>query len=288
MKNESGVRPSPIAGRWYPADSQRLASQVDGYLQAASLPAFNGDVIAVMAPHAGLMYSGPVAGYAFAALKGLQPGLVAVISPLHDYYPQPLLTTTHQAYTTPLGMVDVDHEALELVDKHLQKNLGFGLTPIAYDAEHSLEIELPFLQRVFPQGFKLLPVMVRDPSQQVTRALGEALATVLSARKAVLVASTDLSHFYSQSMAKVLDTEMLRQVEEFNPAGVIEIEDRGRGFACGRGALSAVMWAAQGLGANHTRLLHYATSGDITGDYRQVVGYGAAVFLRSHEAEHQK
>ena len=287
MKNESGVRPSPIAGRWYPADSHRLASQVDGYLQAANLPPITGEVIAVMAPHAGLIYSGPVAGYAFAVLKELQPELVAVISPLHDYYPQPLLTTTHQAYTTPLGMVDVDHEALQMVDKHIKQNLGFGLTPIAFDAEHSLEIELPFLQRVFQQKFKILPVMVRDPSQRVTRALGEALAAVLSDRKAVLVASTDLSHFYSQAMAKVLDTEMLRQVEDFNPEGVIEIEDEGRGFACGRGALSAVMWAALGLGANQARLLHYATSAEVTGDYRQVVGYGAAVFLRTLEAEHK-
>jgi AmmeMemoRadiSam system protein B len=273
-------RPSPIAGQWYPGDARTLASSVDEYIHQARLPAIEGQVIAVMAPHAGHVYSGPVAGYAFAALRGLQPDLVAVISPSHHPYPQELLTTAHDAYVTPLGSVPVDREAVQALDAALQKELGFGLSAIQRDREHSLEIELPFLQRVLPEGFRLLPVMVRDLAVHTVHTLGMQLAAVLQDRNAVLVASTDLSHFYTQELAKRLDSEVLRRVEAFDPQGVLDAEEEGVGFACGRGALAAVLWAAQALGADTVKVLHHATSGDVTGDYDQVVGYGAAVVLK--------
>lgn len=280
MKPSSGVRPSPIAGQWYTADPRRLAGQIDSYLQTARLPVIDGEVIGVMAPHAGHIYSGPVAGYAFAALQGMQPDLVVVVSPMHyTHYFEPLLTTAHVAYATPLGEVPVDETSLKEIDD-LLTHKSVKLARVANDPEHSLEIELPFLQRVFQEGFSLLPIMVREHSAAVARNLGETLAEVLKERSAVMVASTDLSHFYTQSTAKLLDEEMLRQVENFDPQGVLETEMQGKGYACGRGALAAVMWAARALGADHARVLRYATSGDVTGDLERVVGYGAAVFTR--------
>jgi AmmeMemoRadiSam system protein B len=275
------LRPSPIAGQWYPGDPKRLAREVDGYIAAARMPAISGKVVAVMAPHAGHRYSGPVAGYAFAALRGLTPELVAVISPMHHPYEQPLLTSAHEAYVTPLGVIPVEVAAVETLDKRLQEKLGFGLTRVANDPEHSLEIELPFLQRVLSDPFHLLPVMVRDQSAHTAQALGEGLAEVLAGRSALLVASSDLSHYYPQNLANSLDDEMLRQVAAFDPQGVIHIEEAGKGFACGRAAVAAVLWAARGLGADRAQILRHATSGDITGDYSQVVGYGAAVITRS-------
>jgi hypothetical protein len=277
------VRPSPIAGQWYPAEPQRLAASVDAYIDEAQLPVIEGQVIAVMSPHAGHRYSGPVAGYAFAALRGLRPEIVAVISPMHYLAAPPLLTTAHEAYETPLGDIPVDQEALRALEQALRV-AGLGLTMVRHDPEHSLEIELPFLQRALEVEFRLLPVMVRDPSAEVARALGQALAVVLSERQAVLVASTDLSHFYPQTVAQVLDREILRRVEAFDPEGVLQAEEEGKGFACGRGALAAVLFAAKGLGANHVQILHYATSGDVTGDYSQVVGYGSAVVTRKEIA----
>jgi AmmeMemoRadiSam system protein B len=281
MNTALDLRPSPIAGQWYPGDPQRLAREVDEYVAAAQLPAVPGEVIAVLAPHAGHRYSGPVAGYAFAALRGLSPELVAVISPMHYPYPQPLLTTAHGAYVTPLGVIPVDQPAVGALDERLQKRLGFGLARVANDSEHSLEIELPFLQRVLGGPFLLLPVMVRDQSARTAQALGEALAEVLADRRALLVASSDLSHYYPQKMANSLDDEMLRQVAAFDPQGVIHIEEVGKGFACGRAAVAAVLWAARGLGANRVQILRHATSGEVTGDYNQVVGYGAAVMTRA-------
>ena len=280
MKANLDIRPSPIAGQWYPGDPNRLSTSVDQYIRDAELPKLEGEVVAIVAPHAGHLYSGPVAGYAFAALRGLKPSLVAVVSPMHYPYNAPLLTTAHDAYETPLGIIRVDQDAVQALDGMLVQELGYGLSRVRHDREHSLEIELPFLQRVLEQEFQLLPVMVRDQTQRVTRLLGQCLAKTLSVRNALLVASTDLSHFYPLDMANQLDAEMLRCIESFDPEAVILAEEEGRGFACGRGALAAVLWAAIELGANKVEILKHATSGDITGDTSQVVGYGAAVVLR--------
>ena len=280
MNPSLDIRPSPIAGQWYPADPRRLASSVDEYLRAAELPEIEGQIVGIMAPHAGHRYSGPVAGYAFATLRGLEPEVVAVVSPMHYAYFEPLLTTAHQAYATPLGQILVESAAIEVVDKYLETHLGLSLARVSNDPEHSLEIELPFLQQVLSKPFSLLPVMVRDHDPRVVRMLGSAMAHSLRDRNALLVASTDLSHFYSQPVANQLDAEVLKRVEAFDPLGVLQVEKEGKGFACGRAALAAVLWAAQELGANDVQVLYHATSGDITGDYDQVVGYGAAVITR--------
>jgi AmmeMemoRadiSam system protein B len=274
------LRPSPIAGTWYESNPKRLAAEIDSYLDQAKLPELPGEVIAIIAPHAGHIYSGPVAGYAFAAVRGRSCDLIAVISPMHRPYFEPLLVTAHAAYATPLGNLPLDKQAVAALDAALQAELGYGLSPVARDAEHSLEIELPFLQRALTGEFKLLPVMVREQAPKVSEKLGKALAQVLKGQNALLVASTDLSHFYTQAEAKVYDEEMLRQIEAFSPEGIFEAERSGKGYACGHAAVAAVLWAARELGADTVKVLHYATSGDVTGEYRQVVGYGAAVVTK--------
>src|SRR5512138_2471956 len=139
------VRPSPIAGKWYQGNPKALRRMVYEFLDQAQLPELDGEVIAVVAPHAGHLYSGPVAGYAFAALRGRTPDLVAVVSPMHHPYLQPLITTAHEAYSTPLGKIPVDKEAVQQLDGILTSTLGIGFSAISRDPEHSLEIELPFL-----------------------------------------------------------------------------------------------------------------------------------------------
>jgi AmmeMemoRadiSam system protein B len=281
MDQKLDLRPSPIAGQWYPGNSDRLASTVDDYIQSADIPDLDGEVIAIIAPHAGHLYSGAVAGYAFAAVKGLEPEIVAVISPMHQPYPNGLLTCGHDAYQTPLGVISINKDALEKLDQLLLKEMGLGMKKVRNDREHSLEIELPFLQRALEGKFTLLPVMVRDQSLRITRALGLSLARVLENRKAFLVASTDLSHFYPQEAANVFDKEFLQRIEAFDPEAILTAEEEQKAFACGRGAVAAVLWAAQEMGANEVRVLKYATSGDVSHDYHQVVGYGAAVISKS-------
>jgi AmmeMemoRadiSam system protein B len=266
------VRPSPIAGTWYEGNAKTLARAVDEYLDKAKLPGLNGEVVAVIAPHAGHRYSGAVAGYAFAALRGRKPDLVAVISPFHNIARYPLITTAHDAYGTPLGNIEVDKAALGKLISHLD----IPITPVVADREHSLEIELPFLQRALAGDFKLLPIMIRAQEIEVAQQLGQALAKTLRGRNAVMVASTDLSHFYDQ-----LAAEMLKRFESFEPESIFEAEQSGKAFACGYAAVAAVLWAARELGANKVKVLQHATSGDAAGDYSSVVGYGAAAVLKS-------
>ena len=275
------MRPSPIAGQWYEGEPKALVRSVDSYLDGAQLPELHGDVIGVVAPHAGHRYSGPVAGYAFAALRGRTPDLVAVLSPFHNVHNAPLLTSAYDAYATPLGTIPIDDAFVQEVNTLLKSALGFGLTRISNDPEHSLEIELPFLQRSLASEWKLLPIMVRALEPRVSQALGKALAKVLHGKNAILVASTDLSHYYSQDVALAFDNVMLSKIEAFDPMGAFEAEQNDKGFACGLGALTAVLWACKELGADAVKILNHATSGDVTGDYSGVVGYGAAAILKS-------
>ncbi|MBE0671976.1 MAG: AmmeMemoRadiSam system protein B [Anaerolineales bacterium] len=275
--NALDLRPSPIVGTWYESMPKSLAAHVDEYLAAAKLPEISGQVIGVIAPHAGHKYSGAVAAHAFAALRGLSPDLVVILSPFHSFAPYQLITTSHQAYATPLGNIEVDKQVME----ELQKNLDIPISPIPNDKEHSLEIELPFLQRVFKNGFKLLPIMLRAQEEDVAKKLGKALARTLKKKNFIIVASTDLSHFYDQQTAHIFDHEMLRCFESFNPFSIFEAEHTGKGFACGHAAVAAALWAAEKLGADKVQVLNYATSGDITKDYSSVVGYGAAAILKT-------
>ncbi len=284
MQPNLDARPSPIAGRWYPGRADQLAREVDAHLAAAADPGPGGLPIALVAPHAGLPYSGPVAAHAFRALAGRSLDVAAILCPSHFHADGAVLTSGHAAYETPLGVVPVDRAAIDRLRIELAGLLAAPpeqtLVAIRHDREHAIEMELPFLQRTLAPGFGLLPIMVRDQSGGVARALGQALARVLAGRRALLIASTDLSHFYPQAVAQQLDAEMLRQIEAFDPAGVLQAEADGRGLACGHGGVAAVLWAARALGATRVHVVRHATSGDVTGDFSQVVGYGAAIIWK--------
>jgi AmmeMemoRadiSam system protein B len=271
-------RPSPIAGTWYPGTSQALSRSVDEQLARARPKPASGDIIALVVPHAGHRYSGDVAALAFRLVQGSSVETVALVAPMHHPYPGRILTSAHPAYETPLGIVQIDADLVHAVDSNLPA--GLHLDRVRNDPEHSLEIELPFLQRALSQPFRLLPLMLRDQSAATAEALGRALARALKGHSCLLVASSDLSHFYPDDVARKLDATLLSRLEAFDPAGVIDADDRGLGYACGRGAIASVLWAARELGATRVELLGYANSGDVTGDTGSVVGYGAAAIVR--------
>lgn len=282
--DEIDIRPSPIAGRWYPAQPQVLRESIENWLQEAKSEPIEGQPIGVIVPHAGHRYSGPVAAHAFAYLRDRHPSIVAVLSPLHAPVAGRIITSGHEAYRTPLGTIQLDLDLLQLVDDELRESIGVKMVRLREDQEHSLEIELPFLQVVLGSSFKLLPLMLRDQSASTARGLADVLSKVLHAQDVLLVASSDLSHFYPQEVAHRLDGELLRRVESFDPQAVLEADVQGVGFACGRGAIAVTLWTARALGADAVHVVHYATSGDVTHDYDSVVGYGAAVITRN---EHQ-
>ncbi len=280
MSKVSDQRPSPIAGLWYSGSRERLSQQIDNYFETAIIPDLPGEVIALVAPHAGHRYSGRTAGHAFKTIKGKSFERVVVVSPYHSFHSAQLLTSAHKAYVTPLGDVPIDETAVDRLEQNLMEVSDLQLTRIAQDDEHSLEIELPFLQCALVNEFQLLPLMVHSQSADVARKLGAALAATIKDRSTLLVASTDLSHFYPEEVATRLDTVMLQQIEQLSPESVLEAEREGRGFACGAGAVAAVLYASKALGANTVHILHHSTSGEETGDYSSVVGYGAAVVMK--------
>jgi len=245
-------------------------------LAAAPLVSLDGQIMGLVVPHAGHRYSGIIAARAFRLVQGMSFERVVVISPMHHYYDAPILTSSHDAYQTPLGHIPIDRATLDALWQRIP------VASVRRDPEHALEIELPFLQRALKGPFTLVPLMLRDQSFGVAEALGKALATVLGTYQGtLLVASSDLSHFYTEQEAKELDEAMLNRVAAFDPRGVIRIEDEGRGFACGRAAIASVLVAARELGADEVQIVGYGTSADVTGDRSRVVGYGAAVIYRS-------
>lgn len=275
------VRPSPLAGQWYPSDPDALADSIDQYLAQADVPDISGEILAVVTPHAGHRYSGPVAGHAFAALQGADPNLIVILSPMHQPYFESILTTDHAAYHTPLGNVPVNKEAVDFVKKALLEKTGKKISQIKKDTEHAVEIELPFLQRVLSREFTLLPLMIREQEKALMKNLGEILANLLTNREGILVASTDLSHFHTVEKAQKLDQTIIDAILDLDPEGIYKAEKKKQGFACGKGGLAAVIWAAKQLGANQAHHLKYGHSGDVTGDNSRVVGYEAAVLTRT-------
>jgi len=282
------IRPSPIAGTWYPGQPQTLQAEIDAFLQAAAEPPAEArvpaEVVGLLVPHAGHRYSGAVAAHAFRTIQGLPVEVVVITCPSHYHADGPVLTTAHEAYATPLGLVPVDRERVQRLRAALARALNvppeWALTEIRQDQEHAIEIELPFLQRALPPGFRLVPLMLRDQSESVARALGAALAEVLGGARALVIASSDLSHHYPDADARRLDRALLDQVAAFDPAGVLAVNASGQGQACGYGVIAATLWAARTLGATRARVVRHATSGDTSGDYTRVVGYGAAVMLK--------
>jgi len=280
MTTVSPIRPSPIAGTWYSGNPKVLREEIDGFIDAAPLQDLDGELIGLIAPHAGYKYSGPTAGFSYRCVTGMKFDKVVVVSPLHDYLPYPFLTSAHESYATPLGTVEIDRGSLNTLDQLMFARTGTKMIALANDNEHSLEIQLPFLQCALAAPFQLIPLMIREHQLDALQQFGESLAEVVKEKATLLVASTDLSHFFTEHEANNLDKNMLFQIEAFSPEGVMRAEEDKTGYACGSGAVAVVLWAARALGATKVTILHHSTSADATGDTSQVVGYGAAAILK--------
>lgn len=281
MQFRNDMRPSPIAGTWYTGEPKKLAAEIDLFLENAkvSVDEYKGKLIGLVAPHAGHRYSGRTAGYAYRLVQGRPRGLAVILSPYHPYSTAEFLTTTHRAYQTPLGEVPVERDMLAQLDGKMRE-AGLSLAQIAEDEEHSIEIQLPFLQRAWNEKFTLLPVMVRTHDAKKIHKFAQTLHEVLNMSDFLLIASTDLSHFYPQDYAEVLDAEMLKRIKDMDAQGVLDAESEGSGSACGAGGVAAMLWTAQLAGANRAYILNYSSSADATGDRSSVVGYGAAAVFQ--------
>ncbi len=277
MREISAVRPSPIAGSWYPGSRDALQSDIEMYLDQAAPCDIQEKIYGLIAPHAGYYYSGSTSGYAYRCVQGQQYDICAVFSPLHDYQPFDLLTTGHAAYATPLGEVPIASDLVNEIDAELQEShSNLSLQRITNDREHSLEIQLPFLQIALKGGFELVPIMVRTHNPEKLQETARVIANTLSNKRVLVVASTDLSHFYPEATANALDKAMTKYFIKFDPEGVLDAEASHEGFACGAGAVALALWTTRFLGAKQVTLLHHTTSAEASGDASSVVGYAAA------------
>ena len=270
------VRPAAVAGSFYPADPKELAQMVDGFVAKATPPPVP-HLLAIVAPHAGYKYSGHVAGWSYALLKGRHYQRVVVIAPSH-YEAFPFASVFDgAAYETPLGRVPVDQAfAKKLAGASpLIKLSGSGHTPDATKREHSVEVQLPFLQRVLGD-FQLVPIVMGDQDYATCRALGLALAK-LAGPETLIVASSDLSHYPTYDQAVTIDHKTLTAIEEWDYLSMSRNFQQRVWEACGGGPIIAAMIATERLGANQAIVLKYANTGDVTGDRSRVVGYGAVV-----------
>ena len=273
------LRRTAVAGTWYPAVPARLTAEIAQYSDAAaadtSIPA-DADVVAVIAPHAGLMYSGPVAAYSYRHLLGQTYDTIVLVGPSHYVPFEGASIWARGAFATPLGNLPIDEEtaAAIMVACPLVHELA-----VAHEREHSLEMQLPFLAAL-ARGARIVPIVMGYQTRTTAYSLGDCLAPAVHSRRALLVASSDLSHFHDARMAAALDRQVIEQVDRFDADGLMDLLEDRPDHACGGGPMVAVMRAARALGATHARVLHYADSGDVSGDKSSVVGYLAAVLWR--------
>ena len=275
------IRQPAVAGTFYPADAKELASMIDGFLAKAAPPPLE-NVVALVAPHAGYQYSGPVAAYSYALLKGRKFDRVVVIAPSHYEAFDYLSVYDGAAYATPFGQVPVDQAFAAKLAKMSPsiKLSGAGHTVSPNRMEHSIEVQLPFLQRVIGQ-FELVPIIMGDQSYDACRALGVALAKLVAGTNTLIVASSDLSHYHTYDDAESIDHKTLKAIGEYDYLDLSRNLDLRVWEACGGGPIVAAMIAAERLGANQAKVLHYANTGDVTGDHSRVVGYGAVALVKA-------
>jgi AmmeMemoRadiSam system protein B/AmmeMemoRadiSam system protein A len=284
------VRQAGVAGSFYPADLKALSAMIDEMLAQATLSPIPYPILAAVAPHAGYQYSGPVAAYTYAQLKGRKYSRVVVIAPSH--YVAFGFTSIYDgdAYETPLGAVPVDKEfarKLAKMSSTMQlSSQGHDATPAG--AEHAIEVQLPWLQRVLGP-FTLVPIVMGDQSYEDSRALGVALAKLIQAENkdgnTLILASSDLSHYHPYDDAVQIDHKTLNALAAWDYFSMSRNFQTRVWEACGGAPIVAAMIAAERMGANRAEVLKYANSGDVTGDHSRVVGYSADVFVKAPHAE---
>ncbi|KPL03086.1 MAG: hypothetical protein AMJ90_04050 [candidate division Zixibacteria bacterium SM23_73_2] len=288
-KQTEVTREPAVAGAFYPGDPVQLSRMIAEFFNRAKKEEVSGEIVGLISPHAGYVYSGQVAAYAYKLLEGLNFDVVVVIAPSHTLPFSGSSVFNGAFYQTPLGKIEVDKS---LAKKIAEKNSDVSLSEKGHTLggsreEHSLEVQLPFLQIVLGD-FKLVPIVMGDQDWESCEALANSLAEALKDKNALILASSDLSHFHPYDQAVKLDNTVIEDVSAFDPERLFDDLSVGKCEACGGGPMIAVMLTSKALGADRSKVLNYANSGDVTGDHSGVVGYMSAVFFNSGNKPKQK
>jgi AmmeMemoRadiSam system protein B len=261
------VRPPAVAGSFYPSDPQKLAQQIDDFtIGGAEKILARGCIV----PHAGYMYSGHVAGAVYSSLQ--IPSRCLLLGPRHFPRGEPLAILTEGTWHTPLGEAQIDSAlAVELARRCPRLRDDF----VAHEREHSLEVQIPFLQRLVGENLRFVPIVLATDRFAVIEELGHAIAQVVSAHSesVLVIASTDMNHYESDIITREKDSSAIERILALDPRGLYDTVRFGEISMCGYAATAAMLIAMRDLGAKKAQLVRYATSGDINGDRDQVVGY---------------
>jgi len=267
-----GIRKAVVAGQFYEGTAVRLSAQIEAFLAAAKpdkIPA--GRVRALIVPHAGYIYSGPVAACAYKLVQGSDFETVVIIGPTHRYGFEGCSIYPEGGFETPLGVAEVDKS----VAQALIKASGFSFDPEAHSEEHSVEVQVPFVQKVLAKA-KIVPIVMGYPDEQTIRVMAGALAKVLKDRKALVIASTDMSHYLEKSKANALDADTIGLIQNLKTNSILKKVGRNENVLCGGGPVLSALFYVQKLGEAKVGILKYADSAQTTGDASAVVGYMAA------------
>ncbi len=270
------IKKSVIAGSWYPGNPLVLRRDIENFFNSVPELKLEGEIVGLISPHAGYVYSGQVAAHAYKLIRGNKYDAVIVVGPSHRVAFHGVSVFSRGGYETPLGIVPVDED---LADKIKKSSSIIADIPQTHLQEHSLEIQMPFLQ-IALNDFSFLPLMMGDQDANTCQELARAIYESAQDKKILIVGSSDLSHFYSYNKAKKMDSIALEYLKKYDTEGLLRCLENGEIEACGGGPMAVVMLVARLMKADKAHFLKYANSGDITGDKNSVVGYATAVFCR--------
>ncbi|MEM2104855.1 MAG: AmmeMemoRadiSam system protein B [Candidatus Bathyarchaeia archaeon] len=280
------IRRPTQAGAFYEGNAESLKKQIRecflSELGPGKVPQVKADgprkIVGLICPHAGYMFSGSVAAHAYyeLALDG-KPDIAVIFGPNHTGYGSPLAVMTEGVWRTPLGDLEVD---IETASQIVREARIVDVDESAHKYEHSIEVQLPFLQFLYDSSIRIVPICFLMQDLTSASEVGEAVAKVLAGKNAVIIASSDMTHYEPHEIAKEKDLAALKAVEEMNAEKFYSTVEARRISACGYGPIMALITAAKRLGAKEAKLLCYKSSGDVIGDYSSVVGYAAVCFKK--------
>ena len=275
------VRTPAVAGMFYPKTQKELKSTIrDCFLHSygpgkLSPSSHNEKIIGIICPHAGYMYSGPIAANSYYAISSREPDLVVIIGPNHWGVGCNIATMKEAVWKTPLGDIEVDSQAAVEINK-ASKIIELDL--FSHTRDHSLEVQLPMLQEIYSHKFKILPIIMIDQNYNSAKEVGQAIAKIANNKKIVIIGSSDFTHYEENSFAHKQDMALIEPILTMDVDRFYRILQENQVSACGYGAIASTIIACKELGASKGTLERYATSGDITGEKNSVVGYASIIF----------
>ena len=276
------IRTPAVSGTFYPENEKKLKNLIHECFMHPIGPGktsptdSNEKIYGVICPHAGFVYSGPVACHSFYSLSASSSKLAIIVGPNHYGIGQNVASMVDASWKTPLGLMEVDSDSVLELREHLDI---LETDSFSHSKEHSIEVQIPMLQEVFSHEMKILPISLINQEQKTATLVGSAIAKIAQKKDALLIGSSDFTHYEENGFAHRQDLALIDPILKLDVDGFYKILYERKVTACGFGAIASIMTACKELGATQGKLLKYATSGDISGDKSSVVGYASIIFI---------